>query len=970
VSYFSERYSALSYPIAEDGKVGLRNAQLGALHAIAAHFTLERREPGIVVLPTGSGKTAVLMATPYLVRASRVLVMTPSVLVRAQIADDFKSLVTLKRLSVLDREMTVPKVREVTGKLSGVTAWRELRSADVIVGTPNSISPDHPGVAEPPTDLFDLILVDEAHHAPARTWTGLLDRFPDSRRMLFTATPYRHDRKEIGGRFIYVYSVRRAQEDGIFGDLEYVPVHPAGGQSNDVAIAKAAEAGLRNDREAGLGHRLMVRTDSKARAGELAAIYEAHTALKLRLIHSGLSLKTTRRAVQDLKSGELDGIICVNMLGEGFDFPPLKLAAVHAPHRSLEVTLQFIGRFARSGGERLGRARFFAVPSEIEGEVERLYREGAGWAEMVRNLSASRLEREERIRESYERFEAPDVTVEETEELPLGALKPYFHVKIYKVAQPVDLTAEVVFGEEFEVIYRRLSPDQSAVVLITRETVQPRWTNMEMFARVEYDLVLAYYDEPGGLLFLNSSRRTLGFYENLAEQYTTGSHRILPLSRINRVLAEFQNPEFFNIGMKNVIPHSQSESYRIVTGPRAHEAIHESDGRLYHRGHAFGKFEAGGQPVTLGYSSASKVWSNRVDHIPELLHWCRDLARKIASTTDPIATGSGFDALQVGEEVEALPAGAVVVAVDWDEYAYRHGVIARYPMADAGIRECLLVDLRLSVEARTENEVSISIEGDGIRAGAAVRVEEGGFRVELDAPGRQIVLARGGAEIALVHYLRSHPFDLYLSDFSRLHGAELFRAAVAGKVLDMRTLVEVDWSAASVDITREAGEGKPLSIHQHVRDELKAKSYEILVYDHRSGEVADFVGVRRSGDTLEVEFFHCKSSTAAGPGARVDDIYEVCGQVVRSIRWLHRQDALKERLLKRTASGSDILVGSREAIGELFDEGSKLRVRYRVVLVQPGLSKGAIDHGLSHVVAAASDYLARAGGELELWISR
>ncbi len=36
------------------------------------------------------------------------------------------------------------------------------------------------------------------------------------------------------------------------------------------------------------------------------------------------------------------------MLGEGFDFPELKIAALHDPHRSVGVALQFIGRFARS----------------------------------------------------------------------------------------------------------------------------------------------------------------------------------------------------------------------------------------------------------------------------------------------------------------------------------------------------------------------------------------------------------------------------------------------------------------------------------------------------------------------------------------------------------------------------------------------------------------------------------------------
>ncbi|HYK89291.1 MAG TPA: DEAD/DEAH box helicase family protein [Acidobacteriota bacterium] len=967
--YFADRYSALKYPIAAGYLPGLRNAQLGAIHAVAAHLTLDRREPAVVVLPTGSGKTAVLMATPYLARSKHALVLTPSVLVRAQIAEDFKSLTTLKRIGVLALDTPVPKVQEITGKLTETPLWEGLRSFDVVVGTPNSLSPDQPNVTEPPVDLFDLVLVDEAHHAPAKTWTALLERFRRAARILFTATPYRRDRKEIGGRFVYEYSVRRAQEDGIFGDLEYVPVYAKEGESNDVAIAKAAEAGLRRDREAGLDHCLMVRTDLRTRATELASIYSAHTTLRLRTIHSGLSLRSTRRAIALLKSKELDGIVCVNMLGEGFDFPPLKLAAVHVPHRSLEVTLQFIGRFARTGHEGLGTARFFAVPSEIEGEVEKLYREGAGWTEIVRNLSSSRIEREQRIRDSYEKFESPDVTVEETKELPLGVLRPYFHVKIYKVAVPVDIEAEVTLPDQFEVIYRRISREQSAAVLITRETVQPPWSNVDLFARVEYDLVVIYYDEAAELLFLNSSRRTLGFYEDLAKQYSNGAHRILPLSRINHVLAELEKPEFFNIGMKNVIPHSQSESYRIITGPRAHEAIRDTDGRLYHRGHAFGKFDANGVAVTLGYSSASKVWANHADHIPELIYWCKDLARKIASSIEPRVTGSGFDALQVGVEVESIPRDTTVVAVDWDEYAYRCGVMARYRTENDGTRECLLVDLSLETVSANEHEVRISIAGDVIRGRATLRIDGGSFAVQLDEVAHSIILIKGTAEISLGDFLKSHPFDLYLSDFSRLHGAELFRAHVETGLLDERKLVVVDWLGAGVNIMREATDAGDRSIHDHLRNRLSHESYELLVYDHRSGEIADFVGFRRTDNVLEVELFHCKAAHGPTPAARVEDVYEVCAQVVRSIRWLYKTGTLCDKLQSRTATGSEILVGSRDAIGPLLEDARRLRVCYRVILVQPGLSKTAVGQNVSHVIAAASDYLARAGADFALWIS-
>ena len=37
-----------------------------------------------------------------------------------------------------------------------------------------------------------------------------------------------------------------------------------------------------------------------------------------------MTYKTVNQALNDLKSKKLDGIICVDMLGEGFDFPNLK----------------------------------------------------------------------------------------------------------------------------------------------------------------------------------------------------------------------------------------------------------------------------------------------------------------------------------------------------------------------------------------------------------------------------------------------------------------------------------------------------------------------------------------------------------------------------------------------------------------------------------------------------------------------
>ena len=59
MSYFSDFYAKIKYPISSTESLGLRNAQLGAIHAIAAHATLEPNDASVIVMPTGSGKTTV-----------------------------------------------------------------------------------------------------------------------------------------------------------------------------------------------------------------------------------------------------------------------------------------------------------------------------------------------------------------------------------------------------------------------------------------------------------------------------------------------------------------------------------------------------------------------------------------------------------------------------------------------------------------------------------------------------------------------------------------------------------------------------------------------------------------------------------------------------------------------------------------------------------------------------------------------
>lgn len=98
MGYFAEQYRSLRFPYSSDG--GLRNAQCGAIYAIGSHSALYSDEAAIVVMPTVSGKTSVLMMAPYMLQKEKVLIVTPSIMVRGQIYDNFSTLRTLKKIGV------------------------------------------------------------------------------------------------------------------------------------------------------------------------------------------------------------------------------------------------------------------------------------------------------------------------------------------------------------------------------------------------------------------------------------------------------------------------------------------------------------------------------------------------------------------------------------------------------------------------------------------------------------------------------------------------------------------------------------------------------------------------------------------------------------------------------------------------------------------------------------------------------
>lgn len=132
----------------------------------------------------------------------------------------------------------------------------------------------------------------------------------------------------------------------------------------------------------------------------------------------------------------------------------------------------------------------------------------------------------------------------------------------------------------------------------------------------------------------------------------------------------------------------------------------------------------------------------------------------------------------------------------------------------------------------------------------------------------------------------------------------------------------------------------------------------IILYDHGKGELADYITLREEADATVVALYHCKGSGGPVAGARVDDVYEVCGQAQKSVVWasLARfEDRLRHRRSIRFIRGSNSLL--QGMLGRARDR----RLRFEIKIVQPGISRAEISAAMAECLGATNAHLVGVG---------
>lgn len=941
------------------GVNGLRAPQLGALHAILAEDSLGTTKPITIVLPTGTGKTETMLAA-YCHRPMRTLVVVPSDSLRTQIGTKFATLGFLPAVGAVDGDFLTPTVGILKSRLeSAADAEQLVESAAVVVATAAVLSRCADEALGVLKGSMGRLFIDEAHHVAARTWSEIIDAFAGRPIVQFTATPFREDGRILEGRVAYAYPLRLAQENEWFARINYRSVTAVG--DVDWELASAAVQQLRDDRAAGLDHLLMARVQSIPRAEALLEIYtELAADLGPVRIDSRLSASRQREAKARLDERTSRIVVCVDMLGEGFDLPALKIAAVHDPHKSLAVTLQFVGRFARTGGDELGEASVFVprMSGAMDERLRRLYGEDSDWNSVIRDLTHAEVEQEQ-ARTDFENGFGQLPT-----EVAMRGIQPKMSTVVYRspaIAWDPDGVYSVFDATSLLTRRIAINAQQRVAWFVTAEETPVRWGDFSTFAEVVHHLYVLHADEDAGLLYINSSNND-SVHHDLAKAVGGDQVELVKGDVVYRVLAPIKRRVPTNVGLLDAVNRNRRFSMHVGAdvlegfGPTAAQ---KSKTNIF--AHGYAEFSR----VSFGASRKGRIWSHKVARgILDWVQWARGVGAVI--TDESIDLASVMSGFIIPQAATARPE-LVPLGIEWPHDIGLTTSEAR--QVTVGDETHPLIDLDLVVRTFTRDQ---PIEFDVVSDDWSVRYQftfgDDGPSIEPIGPDASIDLPRGGTA-ALATFMTENGMTVYFEAEALLSpDGYLLQPDRDRTQFPPDRLEVVDWTGTDIRKESQGPDRAADSVQFRTAEVLAGEaSWEVALDDDGSGEVADLLFVRRDEGKLIIVLAHCKFSGGDEPGARVGDLYEVCGQAAKCHKAksdveLTLRRAIRREVSRRAKGRDGVLTGTLDLLRDIHDQCWRLDPDVTVVVAQPGLSAAAMSGAQSELLGCIDLYLSETYG--------
>jgi hypothetical protein len=676
--------------------------------------------------------------------------------------------------------------------------------------------------------------------------------------------------------------------------------------------------------------------------------------------------------VKQLRARTSRVVVCVDMLGEGFDLPQLKVLALHDSRKSLSPLIQLVGRFTRSSetDATLGQATVLAKldAATALSPLRDLFREDADWNLLMRDIS----ERLTVAAEETAAFNSSFATG--VEQVPTLSLRPKLSAMAFR-SQKVSWNPaagwehEAESGDELGPLV--IGDDGNVAWFFITRVQPPDWVDESSLEVTTHELIIMRFDPDHRMLYVHGSGKR--DYAKLAEQ-VMGE---VPTdfrddSLAFRVLDGIGYPIPTNVGVIDLL--GDGTRFSLHTGPDVSQAIDSEATGTKSQTHIAIRGLEEGESASICAARSGRIWSPRTaSTIHEWVRWCDHQGAKLRdSSIDPLVVQAGF---VVPESLDALPS-APLVSAEWPAVAF------------TGYRSVPILSFKGLDRDLHDTELYVTPEADAVTTlhfGIRSNAWDVAYKAEL--VNRQLAIGPvGDAEISYrTKRSDDQPLSEWLTKFK-----PTFCFAGDAVVTDLRhilrprnvppfdrdRLIALDWSGVNLRMESQGPSKDTASIQHHVSQHLRqTRSFDVLLDDDGTGEVSDLVGLTVTERELVVTLVHCKFSAEDKPGARVEDLYEVCGQAVRSARWRRNLGGMLIRLSDRAAKAESVgknpfETGSPEDLIRVCQLATQLRPRFDIIVAQPGLSKAKIRDDQLPVLASLGYHVRHVGGaRLEVWTS-
>ncbi|MEC0276176.1 DEAD/DEAH box helicase [Peribacillus frigoritolerans] len=948
-----------------EDEIGLRLPQFGALSAIRAHWATSN-SPATIVLPTGTGKSETMYATIISERIPSSLIIVPSNLLREQIFEGARHFGILPKLQMISDEVIYPTTFLYKSKVEDeeeTILINSLEEANIVVSTPGMIKKMPSSVLDTLVKKVEVVIFDEAHHLAAPDWGTVRERFLGKKILQFTATPFRNDGKKIDGKIIFNYGLALAQKAGYFKPIDFYPIQEFDERKSDEEIAKIAikqleEDFLKNEYE----HVLLARANTRKRADELyEKIYSQYKVYNPVVIHGGIPLAKRNKNLQQVKDGKSKIVVCVDMFGEGIDIPTLKIAAIHDKYKSLPITLQFIGRFARTSGNKLGNAKLITnvAMDDLKEAIEELYHQDADWNQLLNIHSNQAINKEVELGEFIGKFEKGHVKEIDLSQLKMKVSTRMFQhpskkisVNGWKQVLNPDRTTSLINEEDF--VYVFIEEIETKVV----------WSDQKDIVQYDYDFFVLFFDEDNGIVHINETDSGKGnrLVESMFSEASAikGDSIYRSLDGINRLMIG-------TLGLKQ--KPSGRISFRMFAGADIKAGISEAVSSGSTKSNLFGYGYQDGGRISIGCSYKGKVWMRWVERINFWTDWCQKIGNKVLD--DTINTNNILNNSLALEVINEFPEGipykismpeTIEVSNSSAKQLYISKEQKAFPFFQTDLKNPSLVNENLRFEFWINERKFIFEQIINETSYSFKQIE-----------GEELIVKSGNSTVKMTDYLYEYSPEVSFiqGDGTIVVVQENLMTVIKPKSdieLPLDSFFAIDWDEFGVDIKSESqGRGRKAdSIQYATIHNIVDQTSDIIFDDDGSGEIADVVSVKIDKVNSKVLFhlYHCKYSDGELPGARVKDLYEVCGQAEKSIMWNDNVLEIVRRMIERESKRQKDYDETRFEKGDLQTlhmlkkmVRSGFETEFEISIVQPGVSIMKITDSMKQIILATDTYL-------------